>query len=34
MYSECMCTIAWAYIDYIQSQNILFDLTDFLERIQ
>lgn len=34
MYHECICTIAWAYIDYIDSQHILWDLADFLNRVE
>lgn len=34
IYQECLCTIAWAYIDHIQSTNILWDMADFLNRAQ
>lgn len=34
MYSECICTIAWAYIDFINSTNILYDMADFLMKVE
>lgn len=33
MYFVCLTTIAWAYIDFIESQDILYDLADFLNQV-